>query len=557
MSEEILSDSHLQQPHDMPPVADLRVGDVVEGIVTELTDDSIFLDVSCKTDACMSRSELESGETIKPNDTIRVKVININAERELILVSRNRITEEKSFDKLTSCYEKQEAIVGVVSAVQSHGFSVTLFDGLEAFMPFSHASLNKLINPDSYMQKELPVLITKLEQLRNSYDIVVSHRELLTYQLQGARAEFLKKYTEGDVVDGVVEDIFPNYARIRVDGIPATIVQSEVSWLNNVILQRELSIGQNVQVKITALAEEGRKVFVSIKALSEDPWLTIDEALTIDSVVEGEVETAKEFGLFVRVADAYQGLVHISEVSWENEKQAVESYQEGQRIQVKILAIEASQRRLTLSIRQVIPSPWEKYYQEHTDEVITATIMQTHKFGLVCRLSDNIEGFLHQSHITWGNRSYNPAEFTVGEQIQAAIIGANDRHRKVRLSLKTHQDNPWDTLLQLKQEHAVVEVTISQKTNDGLIVSVGDGVEGFIHVNHIANFERLAPAELLAGFQEGGLIEANISMVDKRKRKIYLSTKYVEMGRASAEMEKYMVSGDEPTANIADLTDRS
>lgn len=558
MSESIVNNLDFQQSDSMPPVAELRIGDIVEGVVTEITSDSIFLDIACKTDACMSRDELKSNENIKPNDTIRVKVTGINSDQGLISVSRNRILEEENFDKLTSYYKNQEEIVGVVSAIQSHGFSVTLFGDLQAFMPFSHASLNKIINPESHMQKELPVLITKLERLRYSYDIVVSHRELLVSQLQEARSIFLEKYKEGDVVTGVVEDIFANYARIRIEGVSATIIQNEVSWLNNVTLQRGLEIGKTVQAKIATLAEEGRKVFLSIKALTEDPWLTIEEKLNVDSVVQGEVETVKDFGLFVRVADKYQGLVHISEVSWGNEKQEITNYQEGQIIDVRILDIDADQRRLTLSIRQVMQSPWELYYQEHANKEVTATIIQTHKFGLVCKINDDdIEGFLHQSHISWGNRPYNPAEFTVGEQVQVAIIGTNDRHRKLRLSLKACQDNPWDTLLQLKQEHAVVEITISQKTNDGLIVSVGDDVEGFIHVNHLSNFERLSPADLLAGFEQGEKIEANISMVDKRKRKIYLSTRHIERTRSSEEMEKYMISDDEPTANIADLTDRS
>lgn len=552
----MIVDDSLGQPDNMPAVHELRVGDTVEGVVTELTKDSIFLDVSEKTDACMPRNELKSGEEIKPNDTIRVKVIGINLDQGIISVSRSRIEKEDGAKKLIAAYKSNEQMTGVISSVQSHGFAFILPGNLEAFMPFSHVALSTVTDVESYVGKELPVLITKLERLHTGYDIVVSHKELIINHLQRARAAFAAQYKEGDTVTGVVEEIFPKYARVRIGEAPATIVPSELGWLNNMTLSKALTVGESITAKIIMLSEDGRKIFLSMKELAEDPWLKITDALEVGSIVEGTVEETKEFGIFACIEGTYQGLIHTSEISWENENYDPQKYTPGQQIKVKVLAIDPEQRRMALSMRQVETSPWDAYYQAYANKVVTATVKHARKFGLICSLTDEIEGYLPHAHISWGNRAYNPAEFTVGEQIKVAVIGTSDKYRKVRISLKMCQDNPWDTLIQLKREHAVIEVTVSHKHKHGLRVSVGDGVEGFINANRISNFDRLSTADLLAAFSVGDVIEATIITVDKARAKIYLATNNSEKARKSSEeMEQYMASDDEPTAHIADLTD--
>lgn len=553
-----MNDIMMQEHDNMPGMSELRVGDVVEGTVTELTNESIFLDVSYKIDARMPRSEIGKGEAIQRNDTIRVAVCEVDADREVLVVSRNKIIFEDEIQMLISCYESQQAVPGTISAVQSHGFSVSLSSQMSSFMPFSHSDLNKITNPGSYVGKELMVLITKIKKFRSSshdaYDIAVSHREYLYNHSKQMREAFMKKFKVGDVVEGVVEDMFPNYARILVEGVSGTIVHGEASWLNNVTLKSVLKKHKTVRVRITAINDDATKVFLSIKALTEDPWLTIEDVLKPDSIVEGMVENVKDFGLFVRVAGIYQGLVHVSEVSWDNSDR---DYKAGRTVKVRILAVDAKQRRLTLSIRQAEPSPWDLYCEQHADEVITATIKHAHTFGLICTLDKNIEGYLHQYQINWGNRVYNPAEFAVGEKIEVVVVGADNNHKRLRLSAKLCQDNPWDVLLDLKKDQAVVEVTISKKNEDGLIVSVGDGVEGFIHFSRIANFDHLSAKDLLQGFAIGDTIEARISLVDKQQRKIYLSTQEIEAVRNDKEMAKYLVSEDEHKTNITDLTNFS
>ena len=297
------------------------------------------------------------------------------------------------------------------------------------------------------------------------------------------------------------------------------------------------------------------KIQLSIKAVSSDPWLTADKVLKVGSVLEGEVESIKDFGLFVKIMDVYQGLVHISEIDWNIHVQDLKHYKVGQKIKICIIALDPETRRLALSIKQATPSPWEAYCTDHANTPIMATVKKAHKFGILFKLTPDIDGYLHQSQMGWGNKAYNPKEYRAGDTMEVYALSADNKHKKARLSLKVQQNNPWQKLGKWKQEQCVLEVGIIKKVEAGLVVSVLDDIEGFIHVAHIANFERLSPQQLMDTFNIGDSIAAAISVVDERARKVYLSTKTVEQLRTNDTLGKYLVSDDDhPTTNIADLT---
>ena len=543
----------MKVPH-IPHTEEICNGDIVDGVVVEVGNDSILLDVACKTDALLPVVEISSDENVQLNDVIRVKIVEVSSDSGTILVSRNAALREKAFDTLVEHHRNNREILGKVQNIQSHGFEMVFFGQVKAFMPFSHSSTNRVIDPESYMGKELPVLITKAQKQKNTYDIVASHKEYLLRSVEKAWNEFDKTYQEDGIVSGIVEKIFSTYACINIQGVVATVSQDEMSWLNKISPYRILSVGEEIRAKITAMHRDTNKIQLSIKAVSSDPWLAADKVLKVDSVLEGEIESIKEFGLFVKIMGVYQGLVHISEIDWNTHVQDLKHYKAGQKVQVKIIALDPETRRLALSVKQASPSPWEEYCMQHANTPIVATVKKAHKFGILFKLTPDIDGYLHQSQMGWGNKAYNPKEYHAGDTMEVYAVNADNKHKKARLSLKVPQNNPWQKLGKWKQEHCVLEVAIIKKVEAGLVVSVLNDIEGFIHVAHIANFERLSPQQLMDTFNIGDSIAAVISVVDERARKVYLSTKAVEQLRTNDTLGKYLVSDDHPTTNIADLT---
>ena len=526
-------------------------GSVVTGTVLSIEKDMILIDVGLKSEGRVPIREFGNDEDeikIKAGDNVEVFIERLEDANGQAILSREKARREESWVNLEKALEKQQRVNGVIFGKVKGGFTVDL-EGATAFLPGSQVDIRPIKDLGVLMGTPQPFQILKMDRRRGN--IVVSRRAVLEDSRAEARTELVANLEEGQVLQGVIKNITDYGAFVDLGGVDGLLHVTDISWKRINHPSEALQIGESVQVKVIKFNDETQRISLGIKQLTEDPWLKVFERFPIGSKMSGVVTNITDYGSFVELEDGIEGLVHVSEMSWTKKNvHPGKIVSTSEKVEVMILEIDVQKRRISLGIKQCIDNPWEKYKTENKiGDTIEGEIRNITEFGLFVALSEDIDGLVHLSDISWdGNGDELIKDYTKGTSVKAKILDIDIEKERISLGIKQLTEDLTSTELGNLSKGSIVTCTVSVISDKGLDVSVGGNISGFIKRNDLA---RERSDQKTERFGVGDKIDAMVTNIDKKLRKVSLSIKAKEIEEEKKVMEEY--GSSDSGASLGDI----
>ncbi|MCI5544987.1 MAG: 30S ribosomal protein S1 [Azospirillum sp.] len=511
------------------------VGSVVKGTIVKITPDFVMVDVGLKSEGRIPVREFGQNPELKIGDVIEVYVDRYEDREGNIVLSREKARREEAWQDLEKAMNAGERINGVIFGRVKGGFTVDL-NGAIAFLPGSQIDIRPIRDISPLMGISQPFQILKMDKVRGN--IVVSRRVVLEETRAESRAELIDAIKEGSVLEGVVKNITDYGAFIDLGGVDGLLHVTDISWKRINHPAEVLSVGQTVKVQVIKFNEDNQRISLGMKQLENDPWQNVAEKFHVGDVCKGKVTNITDYGAFVELEDGIEGLVHVSEMSWTRKNvhpgKIVSTSQE---VEVKVLEVDAEKRRISLGIKQCTANPWAAYVEEHpVGSVIEGKIKNITEFGLFIGLNDEIDGMIHLSDISWDKSGEEAVkDYAKGQEIQAKIIDVDVEKERISLGIKQLTENANATALDNFKKGDNVKATVAEVLEDGLNVEV-DGVSALIKK---ADLSKDKAGQDLNNFKAGDVVEAKVTAVDKKKGKLALSIKALEIEEEKKALEEY------------------
>jgi small subunit ribosomal protein S1 len=448
----------------------------LEATVIAVTDESVFFDIGFKSEGILPVSALQ-GEALKPGDKalVTVKGRDLDGYYEL---SRFKVERPMDWSALEKAFAEKSAVLGTVTAVVKGGFSVDV--GVRAFMPASRSGVREAGEMEKLVGQEIRCRIIKLDI--TDEDVVVDRRALAEEEERATKDRLYGQIKEGDTISATVRSLTDYGAFVDVGGVDALLHVGDIAWGRINKPADVLSVGQQVEVKVLKLANEGEKkrISVGMKQLQAHPWDSIAEKYKAGERVRGTVTRLADFGAFVELEPGIEGLIHISEMSWSKGKirKASDVVKEGETVEVVILGVDAAQRRLSLGLKQALGDPWVDVPQRFPiGSTVEGPVTSLTKFGAFVQLSEGVEGMIHVSEISPEKRIQHPADvLRVGQVVNALVIGLEPEKRQMKLSLKQLVPTGLDEYIAEHKEGDLVTGRLMEESGGQGRVELGQGI---------------------------------------------------------------------------------
>lgn len=448
----------------------------LEATVIAVTDESVFFDIGFKSEGILPLSALQ-GEVLQPGDKalVTVKGRDLDGYYEL---SRFKVERPMDWSALEKAFAEKSAVLGTVTAVVKGGFSVDV--GVRAFMPASRSGVRDAAEMEKLVGQEVRCRIIKLDV--TDEDVVVDRRAVAEDEERAAKDRLYGQIKEGDTISGTVRSLTDYGAFVDVGGVDALLHVGDIAWGRINKPADVLSVGQQVEVKVLKLANEGEKkrISVGMKQLQAHPWDSIAEKYKAGERVRGTVTRLADFGAFVELEPGIEGLIHISEMSWSKGKirKAGDVVKEGETVEVVILGVDAAQRRLSLGLKQALGDPWVEVPQRFPiGSTVEGSVTSLTKFGAFVQLSEGVEGMIHVSEISPEKRIQHPADvLRVGQVVNALVIGLEPEKRQMKLSLKQLVPTGLDEYMAEHKEGDLVTGRLMDESGGQGRVELGQGI---------------------------------------------------------------------------------
>jgi len=516
-----------------------KEGEITTGIVEEIGKKFVFIDLGLKSSGAIAieefklTKEMDSIEVGSKVDVLLEKIENKDGE---VIVSREKARRAKSWKKMEKAFENKEEVKGIIISRCKGGFVVNVESCL-CFLPGSQVDLRPLKNFDHLMKVPQTFECVKLDKKRGN--IVLSRRAIMEKIRDKGRDHLISKLKEGDVVQGIVKNLTDWGVFVELNGIDALLHITDISWSRINKPSELLSIGQSIKVKITKIETEKKKISVSMKHLTEDPYSKIINKYEIGKTYSAIVTKVLDYGCFASLEDGLEGLIHQSELSWTKKNiHPGKILSTSQKIDVILLEKDTEKRRLSLSYKNTTVNPWNKFFQDHkVGDKLEGSVKNITDYGLFVTIKDTeLDGMIHYKDLTWGGKESELEKYKKNQTVNFKILEINLENEKIRLGIKQLEDDPFDFFMK-KDVNDIVTAIVDGSTKSGILVHVGNKNSSFlIKQNQLA---KEPTNQRISRFAKGDKIDAMISELNKEKRIVTLSIKALEERQTKEAVKKY------------------
>jgi small subunit ribosomal protein S1 len=527
----------------------LENGQIVDGVVVQITEEYVFLDVGLKSEGKVAVSEFE--ELPKLNDKVAVEIVRKESANGEVVVSKKKAEQNKKWKVILNAYKDKTPVEGVFTKAVKNGIEVLIENAFTGFVPISKIDISRVENAEKWEGKKSKFLILN-KPLKKK--IILSRRDWLVEDVEKRKKEFFENVKIGDNVEGAVKSFTSFGAFIDLGGFDGLLHINDMSWGHVAGPRDYVKKGQKVTLKVIHLDEETQKINLSLKHFQEDPWNHFEAKYQADDVVKGKVTKLVDFGVFIELEDGIEGLAHISELSWVKRiDHPKEILNIGDDIECKILDYNIQEGRVSLGIKQVMDNPWDSIAEKYPEGTkLTKKIVKVTNSGAFIELEEGIDGFLHVDDLSWTKKIKNAGSvLKKDEEIEVVVISINPDDRRIRLGVKQLSDNPWEALAENIHRGSEIEGEITNITDFGMFVKVSDEIEGLIGVNQVPRKDE--SENPLEGYKVGDTVKAAVLEVNLEKQRVSLSIRALKKKQQRAEISKYIHDDDEPTASMADF----
>ena len=526
-------------------------GSVVKGTIISIEGDSALIDVGLKSEGRVSLREFTSPgqeHSLKAGDLVEVYVERMEDRNGEAMLSREKARREEAWVILERAFEAQERVDGTIFGRVKGGFTVDL-EGATAFLPGSQVDIRPVKDIGHLLGISQPFLILKMDRRRGN--IVVSRRAVLEESRTEARSELVANLQEGQTLQGVVKNITDYGAFVDLGGVDGLLHVTDIAWRRINHPSEALTIGESVDVQVIRFNAETQRISLGMKQLEDDPWSNVDTKYPVESRFSGRVTNITDYGAFVELEPGIEGLVHVSEMSWTKKNvhpgKIVSTSQE---VEIVVLDVDASKRRISLGLKQCLPNPWDEFLKNHpVGSEIEGEIKNITEFGLFIGLSGEIDGMAHFSDLDWerpGEEAIN--DYSKGENVKAKVLDIDPEKERISLGIKQLTEDPFTTGAATIRKGIIVTTTVTKLLDTGIEVTIGDNMAGFIRKSELSRDRSEQRADR---FAVGEKVDAKVTQIDQKNRKVTLSIKAREIEEEKKAMAEY--GSSDSGASLGDI----
>ena len=527
-------------------------GSVVKGVIVNLSSDAATVDVGLKSEGLIPLREfIEAGKkqaTVSVGDEVDVFVESIDFKGHARL-SHEKAKREQSLNILENANKEGETVQGIIFGRVKGGFSVDV-QGVLAFLPGSQVDVRPIKDITPYMNTPLDFEIIKID--RRKGNVIVSRRSVMEGVRSESKDEILESMSEGKVLDGVVKNITDYGAFVDLGGVDGLLHITDIAWHRITHPSQALKIGETISVQVIKFDEKSKRISLGLKQLNEDPWTKVDELYPVGAKVKGNVTNITDFGAFVELEPGVEGLIHVSEMSWTKKNtHPGKILSTSEEIEVMVLEINKENRRFSLGLKQCLANPWADYAAKHKEgETVKGTIRNITDFGIFVALTDDLDGLLHMSDISWDKSGEEALkEFKKGDEIEAKILALDVDRERVSLGMKQLTEDPFANAFDGVKKGSEVKAKVTAIAEEFITVELSDGLSTQIKKADLAK-ER--SEQDTSRFKEGDEISAKVVKLDNKERAITLSIKSLEVSQEK-EAVKALSNSSDGSSSLGDV----
>jgi small subunit ribosomal protein S1 len=525
---------------------------VVTGTAIAIEGDWVTVDVGYKAEGRINLREFrnEEGElTLAVGDSIDVYLGHMNEEDGELHLSKEKADLMKAWDEVAKAVENNETVSGQIIARVKGGLSVDI--GVKAFLPGSQVDLRPVKNLERMLGETFDFKIIKFNKRRGN--IVLSRRVLLEEERETKRTDTLKKLHVGAIMMGVIKNITDYGAFVDLGGIDGLLHITDMSYGRINHPSEMFEVSQSIEVKVLKFDSDSQRVSLGYKQLRPDPWAEVDFKYPVGSIVRGKVVSIPDYGAFIELEDGIEGLVHISEMTWNKRiKHPSKLVNIGDMVEAQVLGIDMENKRISLGMRQLEENPWERVEEMYpVGTIVKGKVRNITDFGIFVGIEDGIDGLVHISDLSWGQRLRHPSEkYKKGDEVEARVLNIDRHGERFSLGIKQLSDDPWLSVQGRYFLGQVVQGPIVHVADFGVFVELEDGVEGLVHVSELGQ----SSGDWQGAYEAGKKLTVCILNIDPPARKISLSEAGAdEQVGDQSTVRDYMANQGNPGARLGDL----
>ncbi len=500
-------------------------GTILKGTIVSQIGNDVIVEVGLKSEGVVDASEFESPDEISPGKNIEVLLEDTDSESGLILLSKRKADRIRGWEIIISTKKEGDIVSGKVIRRIKGGLLVDI--GVPVFLPASQVDIRKPGDISRFIGKQVQCKILKIDV--EGRNIVVSRRKLIEEERQSSKEKILREIEVGQLRKGVVKNIADFGVFVDLGGVDGLLHISDLSWGRISHPSEVVQIDQEIESVVIGLDKENEKISLGLKQKTSSPWENVEERYPIQARVKGKVVNVMNYGVFVRLEDGIEGLVHISEMSWTKRlTHPSEILNLGDEIEVVVLNVNKQKQEISLGLKQTEPNPWTTASQKYpAGTIVSATVRSLTNFGAFVEVERGINGMIHISDLSWTKKHGHPSEaLQKGQEIKCVVLEVNGEKQRVSLGIKQMTEDPWARAIPEKYiPGQIIKGTVTKLTNFGAFVELEPDLEGLLHISELADHKIDKPQDVV---KTGDEVEVKILKVDAESRKIGLSLRRVQ-----------------------------
>ncbi|HUK03004.1 MAG TPA: 30S ribosomal protein S1 [Steroidobacteraceae bacterium] len=531
----------------------IRPGMILTGLVVEVTEDVVIVNVGLKSEAVIPLDQFknERGEIeVKAGEEVEVALDSVEDGTGETRLSREKAKRARTWTRLEGAFNNSQIVTGVITGRVKGGFTVEI-ENVRAFLPGSLVDVRP-VRDTSYLEgKPLEFKVIKLDQKRNN--VVVSRRAVVEQEFSAERSALMENLQEGAVVRGAVKNLTDYGAFVDLGGIDGLLHITDMAWKRVKHPSEVVKVGDEIEVRILKFDRERSRVSLGLKQLGADPWENIARRYPPNTRVFGKVTNIADYGAFVEIEDGVEGLVHVSEMDWTNKNvNPSKVVHTGQEVEVMVLDVDEERRRISLGLKQCKANPWKEFAENYNrGDKVAGQIKSITDFGIFIGLQGNIDGLVHLSDISWDQPGEEAVRnYQKGQQVEAMVLSIDPERERISLGIKQLAKDPFSAYIADNPKGNIVRGVVKEVDARGAVIDLGNGVEGQLRASELGR-DRVEDARTV--LKVGDEIDAKFIGVDRKTRTISLSVKAKEAHEEAEAVQSYRSEQTPTGTTLGDL----
>jgi small subunit ribosomal protein S1 len=523
-------------------------GTILKGkIVTQIGND-VIIEVGLKSEGVVDASEFEDASELVPGTDIEVLLEDTDSETGLLLLSKHKADRIRGWENLINSKKEGDVVKGRVVRRIKGGLLVDI--GVPVFLPASQVDIRRPGDISRFIGKEVECIVLKIDI--EGHNIVISRRKLIEEERRMSKEKILAEIEVGQRRKGIVKNIADFGVFVDLGGVDGLLHISDLSWGRVSHPSEVVRLDEEIECVVIGVDKANEKISLGLKQKSPSPWESVEHDYPVGTRVKGKVVNIMNYGVFVRLEDGIEGLVHISEMSWTKRlNHPSEMLNLGDEVEVMVLNVNKDKQEISLGLKQTETNPWSVAAQKYPPgTLVNAVVRGVTNYGAFVEVEEGIDGMIHISDLSWTRKFSHPNEaLQKGDKVKCVVLDIDPDKQRVSLGVKQLSEDPWLHAIPEKYIPGhIVKGKVTKLTNFGAFVQLESDLEGLLHISELSDQKIKRPQDVVKVDDE---LEVKILKVDNEARKIGLSLRRAQWAAEGQAPEGQ--AGEDADAIIADI----